>query len=309
MAEPLRCAGAARRRPDPLYASAPFAQQWLLLEHPGPWRRHILTDSVLAPEVAGALDRWATRTAGRVLLIRRPGSDRRAGPGRRWYWADSRPGAEQLRWGTFDDEAEIVDVLRDVTAGHACRAPVYLVCTHGKRDVCCAVRGRPVAAALASEYPQRTWECSHVGGDRFAANLVLLPHGFYYGHVPPESAAELVRSHDKGLLALRWLRGRASLPAPVQAAQHFARTATGETGIDSYPPLCCEDSGPDRWTVRLAAPADQPLTVVVQARVQTTPQPLTCAMTDAGGSLVFDLVRGAARSEHLSDYAFGPPAT
>ncbi|MGQ0777453.1 MAG: sucrase ferredoxin [Pseudonocardiales bacterium] len=305
----LRCADVARQRDDALYASAPCAQQWLLLEHLGPWGRHILTDSGLACEVAGELERWARQTSGRVLLIRRPGSDRRARTGRRWYWADSRSGAEQVRWGTFDDEAEIVDMLRDPTAGQACDEPIYLVCTHGKRDVCCALRGRPVAAALASEYPQRTWECSHVGGDRFAANLVLLPHGFYFGHVPPESATELVRIYDKGLLGLRWLRGRSSLLPPVQAAQHFVRTATGEAGVDSYPPLSCEDSGSDQWTVRLAVPADQPRTVVVQARVQLTPEPLSCALMGTGWLRDFELVSGADRPEHLSGYAFGPPAT
>ena len=47
--------------------------------------------------------------------------------------------------------------------------PMLLVCTHGVHDTCCAVRGRPVAAALARRWPEATWECSHVGGDRFAA--------------------------------------------------------------------------------------------------------------------------------------------
>lgn len=309
MSEPLRCADAARQRADAPYASAPLAQQWLLLEHPGPWGRHILTGSGLDSRVVAALSRWARQTIGRVLLIRRPGSDYRIRPGRRWFWVDSRPGADQVRHGTFDDAAEIIEVLRDPAVGQACDEAVYLVCTHGKHDVCCALRGRPVAAALASEYPQRTWECSHVGGDRFAANLVLLPHGFYYGHVPPESATELVRAYDKGLLGLRWLRGRSSLPAPVQAAQHFARAACGEAGVDSYPPLSCADSGSDRWTVRLAAPTDQQLTVVVQARARITPQPLTCAMTGSGWSRVFDLVNGGCRPEPRSGYAFGPPAT
>ena len=63
-----------------------------------------------------------------------------------------------------------------------------LVCTHGVHDTCCAIRGRPVAAALAAEWPGQVWECSHVGGDRFAPNVVVLPDGFYYGNLDPESA-------------------------------------------------------------------------------------------------------------------------
>ncbi|MFN2495863.1 MAG: sucrase ferredoxin [Pseudonocardiaceae bacterium] len=289
MSQRLRCSDAAQRRGDPRFASAPLAQQWLLVEHPGPWGRHILTDSGLEPGVAGALGRWAAQYGSRVVLIRRPGRELRTGQPRRWAWVDSRPGREQLRWGTFDDEAELLDPLRDTALGTASDEPIYLVCTHGKHDVCCALRGRPVAEALAAEHPQRTWECSHIGGDRFAANLVLLPHGLYYGGVPAAQAGELVRAYHDGRLSLPWLRGRCSLPAPVQAAQHFGRIATGENGVDAYSPLCCRPTGPDEWTVRLSAPNGQECVVVVRARMQATEEPLTCAATRPGRFRVFEL--------------------
>ena len=291
MSQPFRCSEAALRRGDPCYASAPPAQQWLLLERPGRWGRHILTDAGLESRVAAGLGRWAEQTGSRVLLIRRPGG--RDTEHRRWCWADARPGAEQLRWGTYDADAEVLDVLRHpAAAGRASAEPVYLVCAHGKHDVCCALRGRLVAAGLATTHPLRTWECSHVGGDRFAANLVILPHGLYYGRVPPTAASEIVAAHEHGRLALTWLRGRSSLPAPVQAAQHFVRTAGGETGLNSYPPLCCESTGPDEWTVRLAAADGRARTVVVRARMQVTPEPLTCAATGPGRFRLFELVDG-----------------
>ena len=50
--------------------------------------------------------------------------------------------------------------------------PVFLVCTHGKRNVCCARLGVPLAQALATRHPGQVWETTHVGGHRFAANLV-----------------------------------------------------------------------------------------------------------------------------------------
>ena len=49
---------------------------------------------------------------------------------------------------------------------------LLLVCTHGRHDACCAERGRPFAAALAQVAPEETWEVSHIGGDRFAANVL-----------------------------------------------------------------------------------------------------------------------------------------
>lgn len=288
-----RCSETARRRGDPCFASAPPAQQWLLLEHPGPWGRHILTDAGLDRDVARALGGWAQQAGSRVLLIRRPGS-RQPQRARHWCWADARPGREQLRWGTYTDDGDVLGVLRTPEAlGQPSAEPVYLVCAHGKHDVCCAMRGRPVAAALAAPYPGRTWECSHVGGDRFAANLVLLPYGLYYGQVSPTDATEIVEAHEHGRLVLPWLRGHSSLPAPVQAAQHFVRSATGETGIACYPSLSCEPTGPDEWTVRLAGSDGRPVTVVVRARMHDTDEPLTCAATGPGQFRVFELADGA----------------
>ena len=70
------------------------------------------------------------------------------------------------------------------------RSRCCCVCTHGRHDACCAERGRPVAAALAAAHPEQTWEVSHIGGDRFAANVLVLPDGLYYGRV---SAADAPR--------------------------------------------------------------------------------------------------------------------
>ena len=58
------------------------------------------------------------------------------------------------------------------------RDPLVLVCTNGRHDPCCATFGRPLARVLR-EGARRddVWECSHIGGDRFAANIVILPEG------------------------------------------------------------------------------------------------------------------------------------
>src|SRR4029453_5830608 len=58
----------------------------------------------------------------------------------------------------------------------------------GRHGACCAERGRPVAAALAQAHPEETWEVSHIGGDRFAGNLLVLPNGLYYGRLDPGPA-------------------------------------------------------------------------------------------------------------------------
>ncbi|MQA14547.1 MAG: hypothetical protein GEV09_10355 [Pseudonocardiaceae bacterium] len=287
-----RCAELAHAEDEPRHATAPPATRWLLVEHSGPWGRRALSGSGLDPQVATALGSWADLSAGRVTLIRRYGSPHRSGH-RRWYLADSRPGHEMVRGGNFGDERELLDVLDGAAPGEPVDDPLYLVCAHGRHDACCAVRGRPVAAALATEYPDRTWECSHVGGDRFAANLVVLPHGFYYGHVPASEAVALARAYDEGVVEPRWLRGRSSVPAAVQAAQHHARLATGERGVDAFVPRGVESAGPQEWQVRLRGPDGADMVLRVREQARGVDRPLTCAAVAPGRIRSFELVEPA----------------
>jgi (2Fe-2S) ferredoxin len=119
------------------------------------------------------------------------------------------------------------------------------VCTHGVHDTCCALRGRPVAAALAEHWPDAVWECSHVGGDRFAPNVVVLPDGFYYGQLDPESAVATVRSHLTGTVAPRWLRGVAPHVPPVQAAVVGAYARFGPLAAGAVTVVDIRRDGPE----------------------------------------------------------------
>ena len=111
--------------------------------------------------------------------------------------------------------------------------PLFGVCTHGRHDACCAERGRPVAAALTASHPAETWEISHMGGDRFAANMVVLPEGLYYGRMDPGSASEVAWLHEAGRLDLGRLRGRSSYPMHVQYAEIALRRHLEEDRLDA----------------------------------------------------------------------------
>lgn len=274
-----RCADIADAAADPRAGTAPPAQRWFLVEHPGPWPR--VAPSGIDPAAARALSSWALAEGGRVLLVRRPGRPA-ASTRRRWFRVDSRPGSESIRTGTFSDESELVAGA----AGDPYDGPLYLVCAHGRHDACCAVRGRPLAAALAAAEPQRTWECSHVGGCRFAPALVMLPHGFTLGGVPAAEAAAVAAGYAAGRLDPRWVRGRSSHSPAVQAAQDHARRATGADGVDA---LQLVDATADgyRWTVRFR---DPDIVVVLRERRVATGRPLTCAATAPGWMRVFDQV-------------------
>jgi hypothetical protein len=80
-----------------------------------------------------------------------------------------------------------------------------------------------LARAIADQYPESTWESSHFGGDRFAGNLVALPHGCYFGRVDPVDGPRIAGDYAGGRLDLDHYRGRSCYPFPVQAAEHLIR--------------------------------------------------------------------------------------
>jgi hypothetical protein len=134
---------------------------------------------------------------------------------------DTRDGHESVRGGTYALAAELLDLPLDGSCGAPDDQPLFLVCAHSRHDTCCALRGRPVAAALDKIRPGRVWETSHVGGDRFAANVLVLPAGLLYGRVLPFAAAEFVAAAEADEVVGALLRGRVGLPSAAQAALAF----------------------------------------------------------------------------------------
>jgi hypothetical protein len=239
---PLRCADSARMRGEPLHASAVRYSRFLLLEVPGPWGDSPLDGKHMDADVGKQLAAAAKAADVHVLLIRRPGRhpSNRADTANRsmaWAFADTTPGVEHVLWGSWRDPAELLDL--DLTAAIPGPANAVgpqrlaLVCTNGKRDQCCALRGRPVAAAIADGTDWDTWECSHLGGHRFAATMMLLPTGDMFGWVDQKSALEVMQRFDMGQVMLSHYRGRAGQSFPVQAALHSAAIRLGDFRRDA----------------------------------------------------------------------------
>jgi len=114
--------------------------------------------------------------------------------------------------------------------------PVLMICTNSRRDVCCSVRGRPVAIESASQRPGQVWECSHTGGHRLAPTGVLLPHGQTFGRLSSRSAVAAVDAAMRDevpaeLLGATYDRGRSHLSAPGQAAESVVRQQIREPSL------------------------------------------------------------------------------
>jgi hypothetical protein len=155
--------------------------------------------------------------------------------------------------------------------------PLLVVCTHGKRDPCCALHGRPLYDALRRETRARhVWQSTHVGGDRFAGNVVVLPHGLYYGRVTPEDVDDLVVALGDGRVDLERYRGRSVYPFHVQAAEHALRESEGLVGIDDLSLVGSKQHGEDEWTVRFCAAAGTVHEVDVVAALAEEATYLTC---------------------------------
>lgn len=236
-AKRVPCSDQSLARDDPMYGTASAGKDWMLLELPGAWGRSafLQSPSSIEPELGRAVVRRAEKAGLRIAAIRKPG--RREDPRWRWFVARSVEGEEALYSGEVSDPREYLDLALDGSDGARSSDPVVAICAHGKHDQCCAVRGRAACRAIADAYPELAWECSHLGGDRFAATMLVLPEGLCYGRVDSADAAGLVRLYLEGRLDHRFLRGRTSLPHAVQAAQHFAREAYGDDRIASLSPL------------------------------------------------------------------------
>ncbi len=227
------CATSARERDDPMVGTAAPARSWLLVEHPGPWLPDALGGIGLEPDVLRAIRARVRGDGWRVLLVRRPGGRRDATATDRGWWVLRGPRADApdgglVASGRWTDPGDLLAATA-VDEGAPARVPDdatprWLVCAHGRHDTCCAVRGRPVAAALAARWPGGTWECSHLGGDRFAANLLVVPDGTVYGAVDDADPVHLAEEHLAGRVDHERLRGWSHLhPWEQAAAVHVHR--------------------------------------------------------------------------------------
>lgn len=85
-------------------------------------------------------------------------------------------------------------------------------CVQGTRDRCCAKWGYgsfQAALQLRREnlIAYDVFECSHLGGDRFAATAVAFPSGVMYGHLSADSIKKVILNEEKGLFVPEFYRG------------------------------------------------------------------------------------------------------
>ncbi|MFF3334392.1 sucrase ferredoxin [Streptomyces sp. NPDC002888] len=298
------CATLSQNLDEPVSGTAATARTWLLLEQPGPWGAKALTSSHLDPALGRALEAAAEGTSVRIALIRRPG--RHADPGaphlRRVYAAHTTPGRVWLHSAVTTDPRQLLNLdfaalsrgdrstFDTVLRGRPHTGdPLALVCTNGKRDRCCALLGRPLAAELAASEVSGVWEVTHLGGHRFSPTVLVLPYGYAYGRAAAHTVKEVLHGVQDGRVVVEGCRGRSTWERPGQAAELAVRRAVGEYTADALSVVGTHGAAP-RWEVTVAHADGRHWRVVVAQGASLPPRPESCGASVLGTPGRMDVV-------------------
>ena len=197
------CSRAALAAHAPAAGTGVRAEAYVFLPVPKRlWRENELNDGWASPDEIATI-----RTArARNVVTRLYNPPRNAETGPILVYAASDP-----------VRSETVEPLLAHFAGRwpvdATGKPRLAVCTHGTRDRCCAkfgfaVYGRARALYEAGTSPFEPIECSHLGGDRFAATGIVFPSGSMYAHLDATDLSALFAAESAGEIAPVHYRGR-----------------------------------------------------------------------------------------------------
>lgn len=273
---PDACASLARLLGEPLPGTAPVATGWIVIEDPTPWGHDALTQGSLPDDVVAHLQAGIADRPIRHQAIRRP--RRTTGAARTVFLVHGGATPWARRAELTDGELLDIDPAATLSStppevGAAHHDPIVLVCTHARRDACCAERGVSVARAVAGLEPEATWETSHTGGHRFAPSVIVLPSGSVHGFMDEVTTLEAVAAARDRRIALDRFRGRSVEPRHVQAAEVWVRQ---QYGLDGLPDVLVEETvvEGDVALVRLRTP-DELMTIRVR-RHELDPRVTSC---------------------------------
>lgn len=276
-----RCSESSRAADEPLAGTAPAERAFLCVEQQPPWGHDAVRESTLDADVAERLLERAGAGGVRVLLVRPAGNGR--AERRRVFLSWTGPGAFLVEHEVVDAggllELDLAALGRGErpAAGTDRAEPLFLVCTNGRRDECCARYGCEAAGALAAALPEDAWECTHLGGHRFAATMLALPTGYCYGRLDDDSVVAAAVALRDGELAVDLLRGRSGLHPALQAAEVAVRRALDLRGVDDVVPLALDGA-------RVVVEARGERLVVEVAERPVAPVRASCGKEPAGGT-------------------------
>ncbi len=214
---------------EEIFATTPRVDVWFLMEYRGGWTDKTFLDSKIPEGVKKRINlHLETIPNSRLQLIKRHDNP---GDVLKFYVAKSDELEPKLFEFDFRSYEELLGLdFNEILEGNSNLSEelLFLVCTNGAYDKCCGKYGAPVyLEAVKNEKNFMIWQTTHLGGHRFAANVLILPYGIYYGRVRSMDVEELMMDSKNCSINLEHYRGRSCYSKDVQAADYFLRTKTG----------------------------------------------------------------------------------
>ena len=204
---------------EPLPGTAKTGSTYVLLEWPGPWSRDVLDGDTLGAELSAKLKAHLAQHNATLLLIRHTSRERRAIADHHVYLVFADEAVTEVLHVDGPEAVLDLDLSGPGKNGAQRRdTPLVLVCTHGKRDRCCAVKGRALVREL-ERGDDVVWETSHIKGHRFAPTMLLMPWAYSFGRMSQAAASAMIDHALAGRYFVPGNRGRGTLPPPAQAAE------------------------------------------------------------------------------------------
>ncbi len=273
------CSDLAWEMGVPLVGTATRGDVWFLVEYRGSWGAKAFDESTIPEEVKHHLLSFdVPDNIVRVLLIRQ--NEPKTKQALSIFVGLTSAIKPKLHHFEINDYADILDLdLQSILSseiGNTSRQ-LYLVCTNGRRDKCCAVYGPEVYQAMTEEAGDSVWQCSHIYGHNQAPVMLFFPHGINYAHATPSEARRLIRSYKNGQVNLHHYRGRVCYENHLQAAEHFWRE---QSGVLDLPGLNIESENKitdDQWEVSVRDIGNaKPESIKLVRRKSDFNIPITC---------------------------------
>jgi len=255
----LICSTSSRVVEEQLFATVKPTSTWFLLEYSLPMGSKALEDGNIPDNVKLYLNNTLEQIPNSKLLLIKQGHSLLSQE-IKLFAVNARQSAPFINEISLLDYQDLLEIsLRQLieseltNSNFSTSEPLILVCTNGRRDQCCAKLGLPLYQTLSKSLGNNVWRSSHVGGHRFAPNVICFPHGIFYGHVDPELTDQVIQSHLQGKISVNNYRGRACYSKPAQAGEFFLRKHTSILDIDAFDLIHERETSADRWELQFSS--------------------------------------------------------
>ncbi len=229
------CSRISTDHKEPWLGTASPAKVWIAVSHSKPWgasalasidigetnRKHLTTIFAICPDSRVQVITQDISTEKTLFFAVAFESDQRL------YRIPlvSYDDVQNLSWQSMMDGDKAYDqYLTD--------EPIYLVCTNDQHDPCCGRVGQ--ALFEETKIAKQVWQSSHLGGDRFAANVVSLPQGNYYRRVTNDGLKKIIDAENHALVDLQHFAGRSCYARIEQVAYYYLLEAQPEAKINQW---------------------------------------------------------------------------